>query len=373
MSSRSRRLLATFGVVTLLLAACGSSSSPGQCAGGGAGAPSPACGSPSLTAPSQSASVTAAPSSAAPSGPATKLVVGLGYIPSIQFAPFYLAQTDGSYAAAGLDVEFQNKIDPDLITLVGQGSIDVGIADGTSVIPAVSQAIPVRYVATIYGKFPSIVFAKASSGIKTAADLKGKKLGIPGKYGSSWIMLQALLSSVGLTPDDLTIVEYPDFGQGAAVASGAVDAATGFDNNEPIQLQLSGVPTTVLTVDDFLALPGPGLISSVNTLAAKHDAIAAFVAVTLKAMQTIQATPSAGLGASIKVVPDLATAKDTQTAILAATIDAWSGRIQVAQGLGALDPESWTKSIGYMTDLKLVPNPITVDDVLQTGLLPTGG
>ena len=34
----------------------------------------------------------------------TKLVVGLGYIPSVQFAQFYLAQQNGYYADAGLDV-----------------------------------------------------------------------------------------------------------------------------------------------------------------------------------------------------------------------------------------------------------------------------
>ena len=132
------------------------------------------------------------------------------------------------------------------------------MADGTSVIPAVSQGIPIRYVATIYGQFPSIVFGKASSGITSAADLEGKKLGIPGRYGSSWIMLQALLDSVGLTPDDLEIVEYPDFGQGAAVAQGAVDAATGFANNEPVQLELTGTEAFVLHVDDVTPLPGPG-------------------------------------------------------------------------------------------------------------------
>ena len=113
-----------------------------------------------------------------------------------------------------------------------------GSSDGTSVIPAVSQGIPIKYVATIYGKFPSIVFSKTGTGIATAADLKGKTLGIPGKYGSSWVMLQALLKSAGLTPADLTITEYPDFGQGAAVAADAVQSATGFINNEPIQLEL---------------------------------------------------------------------------------------------------------------------------------------
>ena len=149
-----------------------------------------------------------------PSPPApTALKVGLGYIPSVQFAPFYYAHPQGYYRDAGLDVTFQNRNDPELITLVGQGALDIGIGDGTSVIPAASQGIPVRYVATIYAKFPNVVFAKASSGIKTAADLKGRKLGTPGKYGSSWIMLQALLASAGLTPDDLTITLYPDYGQ----------------------------------------------------------------------------------------------------------------------------------------------------------------
>ena len=183
---------------------------------------------------------TSTPSASA--GARQAMTVGLGYIPSVQFAPFYLADQAGYYRDAGLDVTFQNKIDPDLVTLVGQGSIDVGLADGTSLIPAVSQGIPVRYIATMYRDFPSIVFAKTSSGISTAADLKGKKIGIPGRYGSSWIMLQALLGSANLTPDDVQIVEYPDFGQGAAVQQGAVDAATGFANNEPVQLELAGLP-----------------------------------------------------------------------------------------------------------------------------------
>ncbi|MGP1674449.1 MAG: ABC transporter substrate-binding protein, partial [Candidatus Limnocylindrales bacterium] len=160
-------------------------------------------------------------------------------IPSVQFAPFYLADQAGYYEEAGLTVELQNNIDPDLITLVGQGGdggLDIGLGDGTSVIPAVSQGIPIKYVATIYGQFPSIVFAKASSGITSAADLKGVKLGIPGRYGSSWIMLQALLASAGLTVDDLDFQPFPEYGQDNALRLGQVDAATGFRNNEPVKL-----------------------------------------------------------------------------------------------------------------------------------------
>lgn len=355
MSSRSPSLIGAALGISLLVGACSSAGS----------ATSPASTAPPSAAPSTAPTIE-------PSQELVALTVGLGFIPSVQFAPFYLADQAGYYTDAGLTVEFQNKIDPDLITLVGQGSIDIGLADGTSVIPAVSQGIPIKYVATVYGQFPSIVFSKASAGIATPADLAGKKLGIPGRYGSSWIMLQALLSSAGLTPDDLEIVEYPDFGQGAAVIAGAVDASTGFVNNEPVQLELAGETATVLRVDSITPLPGPGLISGVETILTKRDAVEAFIAATLRAMDEITADPSVGLDAAFTAVPDLATAPETQAAILDATIKAWSGTLQEANGLGALDGDGWAASIEYLTSLGLVPNPLVVDDVLAQGLLPDG-
>jgi NitT/TauT family transport system substrate-binding protein len=301
------------------------------------------------------------------------LTIGLGYIPSVQFAPFYLADQAGYYRDAGLDVTLQNKIEADLVALVGQGAIDVGLADGTDVIPAVSQGIPIRYVATYYGTFPSVVFAKASSGIKSAADLSHRKIGIPGRYGSSWIMLQALLDSAGLTPGDVVVQEYPDYGQGIAVQQDAVDAATGFANNEPLQLELNGIEAVVLHVDGIVPLPGNGLISSVSTLDKKHAAIAAFVAATLRAMNEITATPAKGLDAAIKAVPDLGKDRAIQEKILAATIETWASPTTVDRGLGAIDKDGWTESIKYLTDLGLVPKPVTVEDLVREDLLPGAG
>jgi NitT/TauT family transport system substrate-binding protein len=349
--------------VLAVVAACSAASTPSASS-------TPATPVPSnlvlIPTPSASSEPSASPSALTP------LTVGLGYIPSVQFAQFYLAQQNGYYADAGLKVEFQQKIDADLIPLVGAGTIDIGIGDGTSVIPAASNKIPVEYVATIYGKFPNIVFAKASSGIKTAADLKGKKIGTPGRYGSGWVMLQALLASAKLTTDDVQIVEYPDFTQEAAVEQGAVDAATGFANNEPVQLQLHGSDPVILRIDDITPLPGPGLIASTATLDAKHDAISAFVAATLQAMEEIKADPAVGLDAAIAAVPELATAKDAQAAILKATIDSWSGPTQQARSLGAIDRDGWTASIAYLGTLGMVKDPVTTDQVVREDLLPAG-
>ena len=307
-------------------------------------------------------------------GPAqTPLRVGLGYIPSVQFAPFYLADQAGYYRDAGLEVTFENGNDADIIRLVGSGDYDVGIADGTSLIPAVSQDIPVRYLATIYADFPSVVFAKADAGINDAADLAGRKLGIPVKAGSSWVMLQALLGSVGLTPADLQIVEFPDYGQRVAVQEGVVDAATGFVNNEPVQLARTGVPPVILTVDQVVPLPGPGLIAGQSTIdGPKREALRAFVAATLRAMEEIATDPMRGVEAAEVAVPELASDRDGQLAILEATVEAWQSAYTAANGLGAIDPAAWTKSIEFMSAMPDSPvaKPVTADQIIEQELLP---
>jgi len=341
MSRVARVRVAGFALLAVVAMACGARADPSTCVSSPATRPGGCGGSP-----------------------AVELKVGLGYIPSVQFAPFYLADQRGDYAAAGLDVTFENKIDPDLVTLVGQGALDIGVADGTSVIPAVSQGIPIKYVSTIYGTYPSIVFAKASSGIKTAADLEGKRIGIPGRYGSSWIMLQALLGSAGLTPEDVTVVEYPDFGQGVAVQQDAVDAATGFTNNEPVQLELTGEEPVVLHVDDVIALPGPGLITGTAMLESRNPAVAGFVSATLAAMEAIAADPNVGLDAAIKAVPELANDRELQAAILDATIATWQAP-GGTKPLGSIDREGWDASINFLARQGLVPNPVTIDRLVQ--------
>jgi NitT/TauT family transport system substrate-binding protein len=302
----------------------------------------------------------------------TPLTVGLGFIPSVQFAQFYLADEAGYYDEAGLDVTFQNKIDPELITLLAQGSVDIGMADGTSVIPAASQDIPVVYGATIYARNPNVVFSLSESGIEDVADLAGRRVGIPGRFGSSWVALQAMLAGAGLTPDDLEIVSYPDFGQGVAVAEGQVDAATGFLTNEPVQLRLQGRAVNELQASGETQLPGPGLVVGRGTLETKGDAVRAFTAATLRAMEDIIADPQRGLDATFARVPELASDPATQLAILEATIGAWTNEHTEANGIGSVDRDAWQAGIDIMTALpgSVVATPLTVDDVVTDELAP---
>jgi NitT/TauT family transport system substrate-binding protein len=181
-------------------------------------------------------------------------------------------------------------------------------------------------------------------------------------------MLQALLKSANLTPDDLEIVEFPDYTQAVAVQQGTVDAATGFVNNEPVQVQLNGFQVRVLHVDDIVPLPGPGLIAGTGTLQTKRDAIVAFIAATLQAMRDIETDPQQGLQAATEAEPTLAEKPEAQAAVLDATIAAWKGSGD-ASTFGVVDRAAWSKSIEFMNGLGLVKEPVTVDDLVDDSLL----
>ena len=133
------------------------------------------------------------------------------------------------------------------------------MGDGTSIVPARSQGIPVRYAATIYAKFPSVVFAKASSGITTPADLAGPHPGHPGQ------VRQQLDDAPGTArlggpdrgrPDDHAL---PHLRTGRRRRSPTRwMPRPGFANNEPVLVALQGDEVSVLRVDDIVPLPGPG-------------------------------------------------------------------------------------------------------------------
>ena len=101
--------------------------------------------------------------------------------------------------------------------------------------------------------------------------LAGMRIGTPGPFGSSWHALLALLDAGGLTEDDVTIREYPQFNQVEGLLNGDVDLITGFRANEPLRLEAQGFDVALMTVDDFAPLPGPGVVAGDEILRSEDD------------------------------------------------------------------------------------------------------
>ena len=66
----------------------------------------------------------------------------LGFRPDVQFAPFYVAQQEGYYADAGLEVTIEHRQAPDVQRLVADGQAEFGVADATDVMIARTSGHP---------------------------------------------------------------------------------------------------------------------------------------------------------------------------------------------------------------------------------------
>ncbi|MBC8076130.1 MAG: ABC transporter substrate-binding protein, partial [Chloroflexales bacterium] len=136
-----------------------------------------------LLAATLSACGITAPAAPASSGsqPLRKVTLAMSYIPTVQFAPYYVAQAKGYYAQEGLDVTFDYNFENDVIARTAQGTADFAMASGMSVLLARGQDLPVATVMTLYQQFPVVFFSKSSQNIKTVADMRGKSVGLPGR------------------------------------------------------------------------------------------------------------------------------------------------------------------------------------------------
>jgi len=291
----------------------------------------------------------------------------LGFRPDVQFAPFYLAQEAGYFAEAGLEVTIEHSAD--VLVLVADGRADFGVADATDVMIARTSGIPVKYISTLYDRFPVALIGPAGTVPSDPAELAGLRIGTPGEFGSSWHALLALLEAGGLTRDDVTIRAYPQFNQVEGLLNGDVDLITGFRSNEPLRLEAQGMSVDLLTIDEVAPLPGPGLIAGDELLSSDPALATAFATATLRAQQAIAADPQVGLDAAVAAVPAIAEDRETALAVLEATIELWGGEPGAISGF--IDPAVWGPGYGALERLGFIDGSVPPGDmVLDVLALP---
>ena len=332
-------------LLSALLAACGTSTP--------ASSPTPSTSSGQGTAPE-------APTAAATQS-LREITVAMPYIPNVQFAQFYLADKKGYYAAEGLKIKFDYNFETDVIQRIAQGTVQFGMASGDSILLARAQGLPVVTVATSNQRFPTVFFSKADANIKTPADLKGKSVGIPGHFGASYIGLLAMLYANKIKESELNIQDI-GFAQVAALTEGKVQVASGYGNNEPVQLDQQGIKVNVIKVADFYPLASDGIVTSEAQIKDQAAIVHGFVRATLKGMQDVISNPDEGFQAALDVIPELKSAdaktQDLQRKVLQATLPYWQSDLTKQQGPGFSDIKSWEATHTFLRDSGLLKSDV---------------
>jgi NitT/TauT family transport system substrate-binding protein len=300
--------------------------------------------------------------------PAEHIRLPMGYIAGVQYAPFYVAFDRGYYQAVGIELEFDYSFETDGVKLVGASELPFSLASGEQVLLARAQGLPVVYVMAWWQDYPVAVAAPADSGISTPPDLAGKRIGIPGTFGASYVGYRALLHAAGLGEEAATL-DSIGFNQVAALAAGKEDAVVVYINHEPLELEAKGIPVNVIRVADYAQLASNGLLSNEATLSDRPGLVRGMIQATLRGVQDTIDDPEAAFEISKKYVEGLATLspeeQDLQRAVLAASIEFWR-----TDHPGYSDPAAWENMLALLQEMGLLAEPLDLGLAFSNDYLP---
>jgi len=295
----------------------------------------------------------------------THICLPMGYIPNIQYAPFYVAVEKGYFKEAGIEIEFDYKFETEGVKLVGAGELPFALVSGDQVLTARAQGLPVTYVAAWYQQYPVSVVAKSELGIIVPQDLKGKKIGLPGLFGANYVGLRALLNAGELSESDVTL-DAVGFNQVELVAAGQQDIIVGYTANEPIQLKAQGIAVTEIRVADYAQLASNGILASEKVIAENPELVRTFVGAFLRGLKDTIENPDEAFKISEVYIPNFSELDaDVQKQVLAISIEQWR-----AERLGYSDPQAWENMQDVLLEMGLITEKIDLSKAFTNEFIP---
>ncbi|HJX37712.1 MAG TPA: ABC transporter substrate-binding protein [Anaerolineae bacterium] len=281
-----------------------------------------------------------------PSPAPTKVKLAMGFIPNVQFAPFYVALNQGYFADENLEIEFDYGMETDLLNLVGTDALQFAVASGDQVILARGQGLPVVYVMTYFHRFP-VAVASLDLPIEEPRDLIGHSVGIPAP-GASYNGWLALLYATGIDEEEIPI-EFIGYTQVASLTEGRIDAAVVYGANEPVQLRQAGYDPYLIYVADYINLVSNGLITNEKTIAEQPELVGRLVRAIIRGIDYTITHPEEAFDICLQHVPEAGGEnREIQMAVLEESIKFWE-----SDRLGYSDPEAWKTSEEFMVEVGL--------------------
>lgn len=212
----------------------------------------------------------------------------LGWKKLTQFGGHFAALKLNYFADEGINAEFLSggpNIDP--VRVVADGQADIGDANGSDIVIANSQGIPIQAFATIYQETPNALMSLKSNPVTTLAAMSGKTVGIPTGEES---LLEAMLRRDGVDPATVTMV--PVGTDPSILSSKQVDGYIGYGTQQGLSLKQAGVDVEIVY---FAQLGNPdygnALFATSDELAEKADLLTRWLRADKKGWEYFVANP----------------------------------------------------------------------------------
>jgi putative hydroxymethylpyrimidine transport system substrate-binding protein len=311
-------------------------------------------------------------SAAGSPGGAQQLTLMLDWFPNADHVGIYQALAEGDFTKADLDVHVEIPSDPaDPLKLLAAGKVDAAISYEPEVLLARNQGLPLVSVAAIVQEPLTSIVSVGSKHIKTAAQLRGKRVGTAGiPYQHAY--LQTILAHAGVPASSVKEINV-----GAnlvpAMLSGRVDATLGaYWNYEAIQLAQLHKHPNVIHMQDVGVPTYDELVVVVrkNTIVNHPDVVRRFVQALARGYESAQRDPQAAVDNLVHASPGLD--PKLQLASVRATLPAFFPS-DPSHPWGWQDPNQWNAYGQWMLSNHLISVPNAVLDASTNELLAGQG
>ena len=292
---------------------------------------------------------------ALPAAAEEKASVRLKWLPQAQFAGIYVAKEKGFYKAEGIDMTI-NPGGPNISaeTLVASGADTFAQGGGVeSQVTSRGKNLPIVSIAVMHQKTPFVFISHADSGIKTAKDLKGKKVTV--WFTGAQFVLYSMLAVNGLSQSDLTI--QPQQVALTPFMDRTVDVVAATLYNEMNTIKARNVPVNIIAAEDSgITMPRDPLMTSEKVIAEKPKLVQGFLNATLRGWKYAFQNKKEAIDILMAVAPTLN--REHQEAMLVAVEEVTLAGAGRARGIGALDMAVIEKAHKVLLDNKAVDAPV---------------
>jgi NitT/TauT family transport system substrate-binding protein len=288
---------------------------------------------------------------------------------------FYWAADKGYFKAEGLDVTIdQGEGSAATVTRIMSGAYDAGFGDMNAIIQnaATRPEVPVM-VYMIYSKAPFALLTKASSPIKTIADIAGKKLGSP-TGGAAIKLFPMIAKKNGLDFSKVEVVTMAPNLQEQMLIRGDVDisalfSATSYMNLIALKLDPDKDFRWIYYSDVGIDLYSNGIMVSAKLAKEKPEAVKGLLRAINKALKDCISNPDAAIELLAKVEPLLN--KDIEKRRLVYTVKNLIATAEAGElGVGDMKDARIADSIETIKAAYELPKSPAVGAVFSRAFLP---
>ena len=302
---------------------------------------------------------------------AEKLTIVLDWTPNTNHTGIFVAQANGYFEKAGLEVEIVQPPEDGAVTLVASGKAQFGVSFQDSLAPAFAseEPMPVTAVAAVIQHNTSGIISRAGEGMATPKGLEGKKY-------ATWdapvekATIRDVMEADGGNFDLVELVPSTVTDEVSALKSNSVDAIWVFYGWAGVACQVAGLETDYFEfadIDPAFDYYTPVIIGNNEWLEKNPESARAFVNALAEGYTFAVENPEKAADILMEAAPEL---KSNSELVYASQQYLADEYIADAKQWGEFDGDRWAAFYQWLNDNQLTEVPLDADFGYTNEYLP---